>query len=120
MNKPTKKKEEKKINFMSKDSQAKIRDIQTRIFYGFDKNKIEKAVVNTMVDEDFYITLMDSEKGIITALGNKNTLDLRFIAIIKENSDKNISVRFNINTVKTKSFNKKYKIVKNNLLYEYL
>lgn len=111
---------EKKIDFTNKLSQSKMRDIQTRVFQGIRKDIIEKAVVNTMVDEDFFVTLIDNKQGVITANGNKNTLDLRFIALIKENMNQSISVRFNVDTIKTESFNKSYTIVKNDMLYEYL
>lgn len=111
---------EKKTDFTNKLAQSKIRDIQTRVFKGIKKDIVEKAVVNTMVDEDFFITLIDNKKGIITATGNKNTLDLRFIAVIKQTENENISVRFNVDTIRGEPFNKRYEIVKNDLLYEYL
>lgn len=104
----------------SHEIQTKKRDMQTRIYTDISRDILEKAIVNTMVDEDFYITFIDNKNGVISSIGNKNSLDLNFVATTKEKSSNNVSVRFNVSIFKSGTLNKNYKTVKDELLYEYL
>ncbi|MCF6252223.1 MAG: hypothetical protein L3J75_13285 [Methylococcaceae bacterium] len=51
---------------MSESSQVKMRSIQTRVFDTTDKDKLMRAIINTLQDLYFDIDVMDGEFGIVS------------------------------------------------------
>lgn len=105
---------------LSKKTQIKKENISTKIFFNVDKTTLEKAIKKTMIEEEFYITSVNKKRGIINAMGNKNTLDINFVAYFKENSDKSFSVTLNIHALGSGPYSVTHGNLQEKLLYERL
>jgi hypothetical protein len=105
-------------NIINKQSSLQIRDIQIRTFDNTTKENLSKAIIDTLLDDDYFITLIDINAGVISAKTKKDALELNLVSIIKEVSENSYSVRFSITAV-DEEFNS-YTIIDDDLIYRYI
>lgn len=105
-------------SFINTQSALQIRDIQIRTFNNTTKENLSNAIVDTLLDDNYFVTLIDINAGVISAKSSKDGSELNLVSIIRELSKDTYSVRFNINAVDTKL--NSYTIVDDDLVYKYL
>ncbi len=105
-------------SFINTQSALQIRDIQVRTFNNTTKENLSNAIVDTLLDDNYFVTLIDINAGVISAKSSKDGSELNLVSIIRELSKDTYSVRFNINAVDTKL--NSYTIVDDDLVYKYL
>lgn len=104
----------------SKKSQLHIRDIQTKKFYNITAEQIEKAIIYTLIDENYFITVVNSESRLVSGITTKEDLDLKLVVSYRENLDNSFTVRFSISIIENTSSGDKFIIVQDDKVYEYL
>ena len=107
-------------NIINKESPLQIRDIQTRTFENTSKDALVNAIVDTLVDDGYFITLIDTNAGVISAKNNKNNPELDLVSVIKELKDNTFLVRFSINAIDKSLAFKSYIVIQDDLIYRYL
>ncbi len=107
-------------NIINKESALQVRDIQIRTFENTTKENLMNAIVNTLLDDGYYVTTIDSKIGIISAKNDKNNVELNLVALVKETKDGNHLVRFSINAVDKSLAFKSYIIISDETIYRYL
>jgi hypothetical protein len=78
----------------TRESQLKLRSIQTRVFDTTDKNKMLRTVIATLQDLGFIIDKADANLGTISAT-KLNWYDLRITVIVAQRGESQLSVRAN-------------------------
>ena len=78
----------------TKESQLKLRSIQTRAFDTTDKNKMLRTVIATLQDLGFIIDKADANLGTISAT-KLDRYNLRVTVIVVPRGDSQLSVRAN-------------------------
>ena len=84
-------------NIINKESALQIRDIQTRTFDNTSKEDLVNAIVDTLLDDGYFVTMIDTNSGVISAKNNKNNPELNLVAVIKDIKNENFLVRFSLN-----------------------
>jgi hypothetical protein len=107
-------------NIINKESALQIRDIQVRTFENTTKENLVTAVVDTLLDDDYFITTIDVNAGLISAISNKNNLTLNLVSTIKETKDGSYLVRFSISAADKSVAFKSYIIITDDTIYRYL
>jgi hypothetical protein len=105
-------------SFINTQSALQIRDIQIRTFNNTTKENLSNAIVDTLLDDNYFVTLIDINAGVVSAKSSKDGSELNLVSIIRELSKDTYSVRFNINVIDTKQ--NSYTIVDDDLVYKYL
>lgn len=107
-------------NIINKESGLQIRDIQTRTFDNTSKENLVNAIVDTLLDDGYFVTLIDSDSGVISAKNNKNNPELNLVAVIKEIKNESFLVRFSLNGIDKSLAFKSYFIIEDDVIYRYL
>lgn len=104
-------------NIINKQSALEIRDIQIKTFDNTTKNDLINSIVDTLLDDGYFITLIDVNAAVISAKSKKDELELNFVSVIKEIKKDSFLVRFSINAVDLDY--KNFEIVNDDLMYRY-
>ncbi|MBP7742038.1 MAG: SPOR domain-containing protein [Aliarcobacter sp.] len=107
-------------NIINKESALQIRDIQTRTFDNTSKEDLVNAIVDTLLDDGYFVTMIDTNSGVISAKNNKNNPELNLVAVIKEIKNENFLVRFSLNGIDKSLAFKSYIIIEDDVIYRYL
>lgn len=107
-------------NIINKESALQIRDIQIRNFENTTKEALLNAVVDTLLDDGYFITTIDVTTGVVGARNTKQNLELNLMTKIKEIKDNSYSVRFSINAIDRSLAFKSYIIITDDKIYRYL
>lgn len=107
-------------NIINKESSLQVRDIQVRTFENTSRENLINAIVDTLLDDGYFITTIDVKTGVISAKNIKNDLELNLVSVVKEIKDESFSVRFSINAVDRSTSFRSYVIVQEDLIYRYL
>ncbi len=105
-------------NITEKQSSLQMRDIQTKNFDNTTKENLSNAIINTLLDDGYFITFIDVNSGLISAKSRKDGVELSLVSVINEFSKNSYSVRFSINAVDIRL--NSYTIVDDNLIYNQL
>lgn len=106
-------------NIINKESSLQVRDIQIRTFENTSREHLINAIVDTLLDDGYFVTTIDARTGVISAKNIKNDAELNLVSVIKEVKNESFSVRFSINAI-DKSTTKPYIIIQDDLIYRYL
>lgn len=107
-------------NIINKESSLQVRDIQVRTFENTSRDNLINAIVDTLLDDAYFITTIDTKAGVVSAKNIKNNVELDLVSTIKEVKDNNFTVRFSINAIDRSSDFKSYILVQDDLIYRYL
>lgn len=107
-------------NIINRESALQIRDIQVRNFENTTKEALLNAVVDTLLDDGYFITTIDVTTGVVGAKNTKQNLELNLMTKIKEIKNNNYSVRFSINAIDRSLAFKSYIIITDDKIYRYL
>lgn len=107
-------------NIINKDSPLQIRDVQVRTFENTSKDALVNAIVDTLLDDGYFITLIDSKAGVISAKNARNNPELDLVSVIKEVKDNTFLVRFSINAIDKSIAFKSYVVIEDAIIYRYL
>lgn len=106
-------------NIINKESSLQVRDIQIRTFENTSREHLINAIVDTLLDDGYFVTTIDARTGVISAKNIKNDAELNLVSVIKEVKNESFSVRFSINAI-DRSTTKPYIIIQDDLIYRYL
>ena len=107
-------------NIINKESSLQVRDIQVRTFENTSRDKLVNAVVDTLLDDGYFITTIDAKAGVVSAKNIKNDIELNLVSVIKEVKDNNFTVRFSINAIdRSNNFNT-INVIQDDIIYRYL
>lgn len=106
-------------NIINKESSLQVRDIQIRTFENTSREHLINAIVDTLLDDGYFVTTIDARTGVISAKNIKNDVELNLVSVIKEVKNESFSVRFSINAI-DRSTTKPYIIIQDDLIYRYL
>jgi len=81
--------------FETKESQVKLRSIQTRAFDTTDKKKMMQTVISTMQDLDFVIDKADILLGSVTGSKFLGNAVVSMTVVVRPRGDKQLLVRAN-------------------------
>jgi hypothetical protein len=107
-------------NIINKESALQIRDIQTRTFDNTTKEDLLNAIVDTLLDDGYFVTMIDSKTGVISAKNSKNNPELNLVSVVKELKNNTFLVRFSINAIDTSIALKSYILIEDDIIYRYL
>ena len=107
-------------NIINKESSLQIRDIQTRTFENTTKEDLINAIVDTLLDDNYFITIIDVKTGVISAKNIKNDVELNLVSVVKEVKNESFSVRFSINAVDRSSDFNSITVIQDDIIYRYL
>lgn len=107
-------------NIINKESALQVRDIQVRTFENTTKENLATAIVDTLLDDDYFITTIDVNAGLISAISNKNNVSLNLVSTIKETKDGTFLVRFSISAMDKSVTFKSYIVITDDTIYRYL
>jgi hypothetical protein len=107
-------------NIINKESSLQIRDIQIRTFENTTKENLINSVVDTVLDDNYFITMIDVNAGVVSAKNIKNDVELNLVCVIKEIKDNSFLVRFSITAIDRSVAFKSYIVVQDDLIYRYL
>ena len=107
-------------NIINKESSLQIRDIQTRTFEKTSKKDLVNAIVDTLLDDGYFVTMIDTNAGVISAKNNRNNPELNLVAVIKEIKNETFLVRFSLNGIDKSLAFKSYIIIEDDVIYRYL
>ena len=107
-------------NIINKESSLQIRDIQTRTFDNTTKEELINGIVDTLLDDGYFVTMIDTNSGVISAKNNKNNPELNLVAVIKEIKNENFLVRFSLNGIDKSLAFKSYIVIEDDIIYRYL
>lgn len=107
-------------NIINKESALQIRDIQTRIFENTTKEELVNAIVDTLLDDGYFVTMIDAKTGVISAKNSKNSPELNLVSVIKELKNNTFLVRFSINAIDKSLAFKSYIVIEDDIIYRYL
>lgn len=107
-------------NIINKESSLQIRDIQVKTFENTSRANLINAIVDTLLDDDYFITTIDTKAGVVSAKNIKNDIELNLVSVVKEVKDESFSVRFSINAVdRSRDFNS-ITVIQDDIIYRYL
>ena len=109
-----------KNNIINKESSLQVRDIQVRTFENTSREHLINAIVDTLLDDGYFVTTIDARTGVVSAKNIKNDVELNLVSVVKEIKDESFSVRFTINAVDRSTNFNSYNIVQDDLIYRYL
>ena len=66
-------------NIINKESSLQIRDIQTRTFENTTKEDLINAIVDTLLDDGYFVNMIDTKAGVISAKNSKNNPELDIV-----------------------------------------
>jgi len=107
-------------NIINKESALQVRDIQTRTFENTTKENLSSAIVDTLLDDEYFITTINVNSGLISAIRNKNNVSLNLVSTIKETKDGTFLVRFSISAEDKSDAFKSYIVITDDIIYRYL
>lgn len=107
-------------NIINKESSLQVRDIQVKTFENTSKDNLINAIVDTLLDDNYFITTIDTNAGVVSAKNIKSDVELNLVAVIKEVKDNSFSVRFSITAIDRSVAFKSYIMVQDDLIYRYL
>ena len=107
-------------NIINKESSLQIRDIQTRTFDNTTKEELINAIVDTLLDDGYFVTMIDTKAGVISAKNSKNNPELDIVSVVKELKNNSFLVRFSINAIDKSLAFKSYIVIEDDLIYRYL
>ena len=106
-------------NIINKESSLQVRDIQVRTFANTSRDHLINAIVDTLLDDGYFITTIDARTGVVSAKNIKNDVELNLVSVVKEVKNESFSVRFSINAI-DRSTAKPYIVIQDDLIYRYL
>uniref|UniRef100_UPI004048689D hypothetical protein n=1 Tax=Aliarcobacter sp. TaxID=2321116 RepID=UPI004048689D len=106
-------------NIINKESSLQIRDIQTRTFENTTKEELLNAIVDTLLDDGYFVNMIDTKAGVISAKNSKNNPELNIVSVVKKLKNNSFLVRFSINAI-DKSSSTSNIIIQDDLIYRYL
>ncbi len=106
-------------NIINKESSLQVRDIQVRTFENTSREHLINAIVDTLLDDGYFITTIDVKTGVVSAKNIKNDVELNLVSVVKEVKNESFTVRFSINAIDRNSSNT-YIITQDDLIYRYL
>ena len=105
---------------IQKESSLQIRDIQTRTFENTTKEELINAIVDTLLDDGYFVNMIDTKAGVISAKNSKNNPELDIVSVVKELKNNSFLVRFSINAIDKSLAFKSYIVIEDDLIYRYL
>ena len=106
-------------NIINKESSLQVRDIQVRTFENTSRENLINAIVDTLLDDGYFVTTIDARTGVVSAKNIKNDVELNLVSVVKEVKNESFSVRFSINAI-DRSTAKPYIVIQDDLIYRYL
>lgn len=82
---------------ITEKSQLQIRQYQTKRFFNTSKEELLNIVLNTMQDEQYFVSFSDIDTGLVSAKGRKNNLDLEIVVLIETREKNNFDIRLSLN-----------------------
>lgn len=107
-------------NIINKESSLQVRDIQVRTFENTSRDNLINSIVDTLLDDGYFITTINTKAGVVSAKNIKNDVELNLVSVVKEVKNESFYVRFSINAVDRSTAFKSYSIVQEDLIYRYL
>ena len=107
-------------NIINKESSLQIRDIQTRTFDNTTKEELINGIVDTLLDDGYFVNMIDTKAGVISAKNSKNNPELDIVSVVKELKNNSFLVRFSINAIDKSLAFKSYIVIEDDLIYRYL
>ncbi|MDZ7880476.1 MAG: hypothetical protein U5L45_22555 [Saprospiraceae bacterium] len=107
-------------NIINKESSLQIRDIQVKTFENTSRANLINAIVDTLLDDGYFITTIDTKAGVVSAKNIKNDVELNLVSVVKEVKNESFSVRFSINAVDRSSDFKSITVIQDDIIYRYL
>ena len=107
-------------NIINKESSLQVRDIQVRTFENTSRDNLISAIVDTLLDDGYFITTIDTKAGVVSAKNIKNDIELNLVSLVKEIKNESFSVRFSINAVDRSTDFKSISVIQDDLIYRYL
>jgi hypothetical protein len=107
-------------NIINKESSLQVRDIQVRTFENTSRENLINAIVDTLLDDGYFITIIDAKTGVVSAKNIKNDVELNLVSVVKEVKNESFSVRFSINAVDRSSNFNTINVIQDDLIYRYL
>lgn len=107
-------------NIINKESSLQVRDIQVRTFENTSRENLINAIVDTLLDDGYFVTTIDARTGVVSAKNIKNDVELNLVSVVKEVKNESFSVRFSINAIdRSRNFNT-ITVIQDDLIYRYL
>ena len=107
-------------NIINKESSLQVRDIQVRTFENTSRENLINAIVDTLLDDGYFVTTIDARTGVVSAKNIKNDVELNLVSVVKEVKNESFSVRFSINAIdRSRNFNT-VNVIQDDLIYRYL
>lgn len=105
---------------INKKSPLQIRDVQMKTFDNTSKSTLINAMVDTILDDGYYVTVIDLNSGVLSAKNNKDGLEFNLVSLIKEVSKNSFLVRISINAIDRSVEPNQYAIIEDNTIYTYM
>ena len=107
-------------NIINKESSLQVRDIQVRTFENTSREHLINAIVDTLLDDGYFITTIDIKTGVVSAKNIKNDVELNLVSVVKEVKNESFTVRFSINAVDRSSDFNSITVIQDDIIYRYL
>ena len=107
-------------NIINKESSLQVRDIQVRTFENTSREHLINAIVDTLLDDGYFITTIDARTGVVSAKNIKNDVELNLVSVVKEVKNESFSVRFSINAIDRSSDFNSITVIQDDIIYRYL
>ena len=107
-------------NIINKESSLQVRDIQVRTFENTSREHLINAIVDTLLDDGYFITTIDVKTGVVSAKNIKNDVELNLVSVVKEVKNESFSVRFSINAVDRSNDFNSITVIQDDIIYRYL
>lgn len=107
-------------NIINKESSLQVRDIQIRTFENTSREHLINAIVDTLLDDGYFVTTIDAKTGVISAKNIKNDVELNLVSVVKEVKNESFAVRFSINAVDRSSNFNSITVIQDDIIYRYL
>lgn len=107
-------------NIINKESSLQVRDIQVRTFENTSREHLINAIVDTLLDDGYFVTTIDARTGVVSAKNIKNDVELNLVSVVKEVKNESFTVRFSINAVDRSSDFNSITVIQDDIIYRYL
>jgi hypothetical protein len=107
-------------NIINKESSLQVRDIQVRTFENTSREHLINAIVDTLLDDGYFITTIDVKTGVVSAKNIKNDVELNLVSVVKEVKNESFTVRFSINAIDRSSDFNSITVIQDDIIYRYL
>ena len=107
-------------NIINKESSLQVRDIQVRTFENTSREHLINAIVDTLLDDGYFITTIDVKTGVVSAKNIKNDVELNLVSVVKEVKNESFAVRFSINAVDRSNDFNSITVIQDDIIYRYL